>query len=99
MPVEAVERDEFRTPVSPPEIRFVQVTSRANQTSWLRDQNGARWTSDSRRFVFVRESAVDISSRCVARLDCNAAATSPHAPSPPEACRSPSPEARPAAPQ
>lgn len=62
MPREAFERDEFRTPCSPPELRVVQVTNRENQVSWLRDQNALRWTPDSKRFAFFREVAEDKSA-------------------------------------
>lgn len=62
MPREAFERDEYRTPCSPPEMRVIQITSRQQQTSWLRDQNGIRWTPDGKRFLFFREAADDASA-------------------------------------
>ncbi len=56
---EACERDEFRTPVSPDGIEFVQVTSREQQTSYLEDLYVTKWTPDSKKFVIRREAADD----------------------------------------
>lgn len=59
---EMIERDEFRTPVSPNGIEFVQVTSRERQTGWLEDLYVTKWTPDSKKFILRREAAEDGSS-------------------------------------
>ena len=56
---EAIERDEFRTPVSPETLRVFQVTTDAKRDSHVDSQNAIRWTPDSKRFVFKREASDD----------------------------------------
>jgi hypothetical protein len=56
---EACERDEFRTPVSPEGIRFVQVTNDPRRDSTVAAQYIIRWTPDSKRFFFYRAASAD----------------------------------------
>ena len=62
MPREAIERDEFRTPVSPSGLRVVQVTSDEKRDSSVACQYIIRWTSDSKRLLFFRSASEDGSS-------------------------------------
>ena len=56
---EAIERDEYRTPVSPAGLRVVQVTTDTKRSSTELCQYTFRWTPNSRRFVFQRTAADD----------------------------------------
>jgi len=54
-----IERDEFRTPVSPNGVEFVQITNRQQQSSWMEELYVTKWTPDSRKFIFRRIAAED----------------------------------------
>jgi hypothetical protein len=56
---EAIERDEFRTPVSPEGLRVVQITNDDRRDSNVGCQNTIRWTPDSRFLLFGRDAAKD----------------------------------------
>ena len=56
---EAIERDEFRTPVSPEGLRVVQITSDERRDSHVGLQNTIRWTPDSRHLLFGRDASED----------------------------------------
>jgi len=60
---EACERDEFRTPCSPPDLKIVQVTSDDARSSEAIYLDAPSWTPDSKRFLFRRSASEDGSRR------------------------------------